>query len=217
MNIEERSESGCCGWDRLFGGGRDVMNGHGRVQSWAQDREAPLKGDLRAATFRLRPPKGDRMGRAVPVRVAGVGAFDADLQACRQNAGISQRRPWDALPRRHTHWACRKNAGHHPFLMSFGRPGGTNGGASAIALACPNGRRCRCPLHVILKGACAAAAATGADEHAGDGHLLRFLQVRRLSLLKVPERRLLSEWLDLAWMGSPLDSAPCLPELWLMD
>lgn len=192
------------------------MNGHGRVQSWAQDREAPLNGDLRAATFRLHPPKGDRMGRAVPGRVAGVGAFDADLQACRPNAGISQRRPWDALRRRQTHRACRKNAGHHPFLTSFGRPGGTNGSASAIALARPNGSRCRCPLHVILKGACAAAAAAGADEHPVDGHLLRLLQVRRPSLLKVPERPLLSQWLDLASMFSPLDSAPCLPELWLM-
>lgn len=64
MNIGERSESGCCGRDLLFGGGRDLMNGHGRVQSWAQDREAPLKGDLRAATLRLHPPKGNRMGWA---------------------------------------------------------------------------------------------------------------------------------------------------------
>ena len=47
------------------------------------------------------------------------------------------------------------------------------------------------------QGGCAAAAATAAT-------------------LKVPERRLLSQWLDLAWMCSPLDSAPCLPELWLM-
>ena len=139
-----------------------------------------------------------------------------DRQACSQNAGISQGPPWDALPKRHTHRACRKNAGHHPFPTSFGRPGGTNGSASAIALSRPNGSRCRCSLHVILKGACAAAAAPGADEHPADGHLLRLLQVRRPSLVKVPERPLLSQWLDLAWMCSPLDSAPCLPELWLM-
>ena len=61
----ERSESGCCEWDRLFGGRCDLMNGHGGVESWAQDREAPPKGDLRAATIRLHPPKGDRMGQAV--------------------------------------------------------------------------------------------------------------------------------------------------------
>ena len=129
--------------------------------------------------------------------MAGGGVFGVDLQDWRQDAGMSQCRPWDAWLHRHTDGACHENAGRHPFLIGFGRSGGTNGSSSAIALACPDGHRCRCPEHVILNVVCAAAgvAVTRADSYAGDGHLLRFLQVRRLNLL---ERRLLSEWLDLA-------------------